>query len=447
MKKIAILVLAAFLLTLLPAAALAKPDPDKVQGNQGNHKQKSSQSQIKKSEPRNYSSGKDRFWVIFDDINDSWANVYIMKAARKGLVEGYMGKYQPNKPVTNLELIIMLVRALDKDGQLDLDDADVGKYDLKKIPAWGQPYVAAAVDFGLILPQELKTFNPNQGCKRGQVALYVARILDEDANDRDDDEDIDFDSVSEDVEEIIAILEGLGDLEDDYAEIEDGIDAIIDDLEAFLDQLDEADEADLPDLIADFKVISRSLGDIIADAEDADLDEDILGELSDAAKQASTVRRALTAFRDIDKDDSFTDDYLIPYEFKFSVKKVKRFRIMVGDNNGCFSPMRVVKRDEIATLLSRLTDQILGEFDISSVKGTLDVADEDEITITDEDGDELTFNISEDTRITYRKQAVDIEDLADYEGYEVVVVYNGDDDASTIKIVGRAAVDDDDDED
>lgn len=432
MKKIAILVLAAFLLTLLPAAVLAKPDKAG-----GKWAQKPGVT-VKTEDQR------DSQEVTFDDIDDSWANGFIKKAAKKGLVEGFMGKYQPNKPVTNLELITMLVRALDKDGQLDLDEADISKYDLKKIPAWGQEYVAAAVEFGIILPEELSSFNPNQGCKRGQVALYVARILGDDT--ADNDETVDFDSISEDVDDIITALEGLDDLGEDNDEIQDNIDSLIEDLKDFQSQLDDAEKADLPDLIADFKALQESLDDIIADAEDAEIDEDILDELSDAAQQASAVKKSLKAYNDIDEDDSFIDENQVPDEFKGPVKKVKRFRIMVGDDDGCFSPMRVVKRDEIATLLSRLTDLIFGEFDITSAKGTLDAVDDDSITIIDADEEELTFNITEDTRITYKKQSVDIEDLADYEGYVVVVVYDVDDDASTVKIVSSSAADDDEED-
>ncbi|HCF49096.1 MAG TPA: hypothetical protein DER60_02360, partial [Syntrophomonas sp.] len=446
MKKIAILVLAAFLLTLLPAAALAKPDPDKAKGNKWVQQQlpgKYDKGQSKDSRDRYY---KD---VDFDDIHDCWANGYIKKAARKGLVEGYQGKYQPNQPVTNLELIVMLVRALDKDGQIDLDKVDTSSagMDLKKIPSWGQVYVAAAVDYGIILPEELKNFNPNQGCKRYQVALYIARILNQD----DNDVDIDFDELAADVDDIIDIMEQLGDLGEDNDEIQDSIDSLIADLEDFNDELADADEDDLSALISDVKALANSLDEIIADAEDEDVDEDILDELGDAAQKISALKKALKAYQDRDLNDSFLDDNQFPYDCKSSIKKVKRYRIMIGDNDGKFSPMRVVKRDEIATLLTRLTDLILGEFDIASAKGTLEaVEDEDDgyvITVLNEDGEEDDYNVTGDTRILYNKKSVSLKDLEDYLGYEIVVVYDVDNDASTIKIISSSAADDDDDDD
>lgn len=432
MKKIAILVLVAFLVSLLPAATLAKPDPDKVKGNKVVQQQ--SQGKNAKEQPK---VKRDRYYqeVAFDDIYDCWANQYIKKAARKGLVVGYMGKYQPNKPVTNLELIVMLVRALEKDGQIDLDKVSTSSAALKKIPSWGQVYVAAALDYGIIKPEELKHFNPNQGCKRYEVALYVARILDKDA----ENEDIDFDELSDDVEDVIDILKGLDDLGDDNDEIQDSIDSLIEDLKDFNDRLSDADESDLTALIADMKEIAELLDEIIADAEDADVDEDILDELGDAAQEVSSLKKALRTYKDRDRNDSFLDEYECPYEYVIYVKKVKRFHIMVGDIDGRFSPMRVVKRDEIATLLSRLTDQIFGEFDITSTKGTLDaIEDADDgyvITVLNKDGDEQFFNVSDETRILYNNKSVRAEDLNDYLGYEVVVVYDVDDDASTIKIV------------
>jgi hypothetical protein len=431
LKKIAILVLLAFLVSLLPAAALAKPDPDKAKGNKWVQQQpgKNAKEQSKVKRDRSYNA------VAFDDIYDSWANHYINKAARKGLVVGYMGKYQPNKPVTNLELIVMLVRALEKDGQIDLDEVSTGSKDLRKIPSWGQVYVAAALDYGIIKPGELKDFNPNQGCKRYQVALYVARILDQDA----DNEDIDFDELSDDVEDIIDILEGLDDLEDGNDEIQDSIDSLIEDLQDFNDRLSDADESDLADLIAEVKEMAALLDEIIADAEEEDIDEDILDELGDAAQKVSSLRKALRAYKDRDRDDSFVDEDQCPYEYLMHIKKVKRFRIMVGDLDGRFSPMRVVKRDEIATLLSRLTDQIFGEFDITSTRGTLDAIESTEdgyvITVLDKDGEEYFFNVSDDTRILYNKKTLSADDLEDYLGYEIVVVYDVDDDASTIKII------------
>lgn len=444
MKKIAILVLAAFMLTLLPAAALAAPKPDKVQGNKWLQQQSPNAATIQnKAESKKNVKLRD-----FDDVDQSWARADIIKAARKGLVQGDAGKYQPNKPVTNLELIVMLVRALDKDGQLDLDKADSSKYsaELKKIPAWGQVYVAAAIEKGIILPEELKNFNPNQGCKRYQVALYISRLLDEDQNDKDD-EVIDFDSISADVEDIIAILEDLGDLGEDNEGIQSDIDDLIADLNQFADDLLDADEDDLADLIRDSRTLANALSDIIADARDNDLDEDILDEMGEAAHQISAVRKALRAYRDNDKTrPSFNDEAQCPQDCQAAVRNVHRYRIMIGDADGKFSPMRVVKRDEIAVMLSRLTDQFFGDFDIRSARGVLNkvktTTDGYIISVLDKDDASTDYNVTDDTRIIYKKAAVDADDLRDYLDYEVVLVYDSDNDISTIKIIPRISDDD-----
>lgn len=444
MKKIAVLVLAAFLLTLLPAAALAAPKHDKVHGNKWLQQQVPNAVSIqKKAENKKNVELSD-----FDDVDQSWAKADIMKAARKGLVEGNAGKYQPNKPVTDLELIVMLVRALDKDGQLELDKADSSKYaaELKKIPAWGQAYVAAAVEKGIILPAELKNFNPNQGCKRYQVALYISRILDEDQDDNED-EIIDFDSISADVEDIIAILEDLGDLGDDNEGIQSDIDDLIAALNEFADDLLDADEDDLADLISDSRTLSNTLSEIIADARDNDLDEDILDEMGEAAHQLSAVRKVLRAYRDNGRtSQSFQDETQCPEDCQAALKKVHRFRIMIGENDGMFSPMRVVKRDEIAVMLGRLTDQFFGDFDIKSARGVLDAVktttDGCIISVLDKDKESIDYNVTGDTRIIYKKAPVDAEDLKDYLGYEVVLVYDSDNDLSTIKIISKLSDDD-----
>lgn len=446
MKKIAILVLAAFLLTLMPMTALAKPDNDnKMNGNKWF--QNSAQDDDKVTEDDNEDEDQNG-QPHFRDINNSWARGYINQAYRKGLVEGYGDfTFQPNKPVTCLEVIKILVATLDKNGDLELDDAGVDQYSdqLKKIPDWGKAYVAAALEAGIILDSEIKTFNPNQGAKRYQVAQYIARILGE--NDEED-SIMDFDGLAEDLQ---AAIEDLGDIDIDVDEIADDIKALIDDAKVLKEDLDAADEEDLAALISDAKSLCEAIDEILAAAEDEDVAEASIDKLEDVAHKFSQIRKQLRAYQKSTglEDRQFADEDQIPGENKHAVKRVKNFGIMQGDDDGYFSGNRVVKRDEIAAMLSRLCEQYFGDFITETTRGVLNDVDQDgddySITIISEEEEDSTFQITDDTRIVHHKASVAAEDLEDYIGYNVVVVADDDQDASFVKITNRANDDDDDD--
>jgi len=124
------------------------------------------------------------------DIDDDWAAEDIEEASIKGFLKGYEdGKFWPNKPVTCLETIVILVRAAGL--QDEVDDYDLSDEELmilKKIPDWGKAYVAVALNEGILSEDEMKTFNPNQGAKRYQVCIYMQNVLDEFNIDPDDEE-------------------------------------------------------------------------------------------------------------------------------------------------------------------------------------------------------------------------------------------------------------------
>jgi hypothetical protein len=162
-KKIAIMTLCLFLVTIFAGSVMAKND----KGNNSNGK-------------GNFGKGNSKY-CQFKDIDSDWAKGDIEKAVNRGFIKGYGdGTYQPNKPVTSLEVIVMLVNASELADEVE--DFKLSDYDkpelLKKIPDWGKAYAAVALDNGILNEWEMKTFNPNQGAKRWQICIYIARILD-----------------------------------------------------------------------------------------------------------------------------------------------------------------------------------------------------------------------------------------------------------------------------
>jgi tetratricopeptide (TPR) repeat protein len=357
--------------------------------------------------------------VKFVDINFDWAKDEINKAALKGYMKGYGdGKFQPNKPITCLEAIVALISTLEQEGEIDLDDvdSDINKGLLKKIPDWGKVYVAAAIDEGILLESEMKTFNPNQGIKRYQVAVYFARMAENGYGDYIDDligddkeADFDLESAIGDLEEAIAIIDDLIDTD----EAEDlNLDEFLNILEDFLEDLEDLDEESMDqklidEFIDEVEDLMDELDDINEDAKEEEYD-DIVTELKKAIKLLKKVESSLNEYsepRDQEKF-RFKDKDQIPLQARESIKLMQKLCVMFGDTDGKFSPMRVVKRNEIAAMLNRLDDNyfckkkdnydqvagILDDIDYDADKKifTLIIIDEkedfvDEIEFTDED--------------------------------------------------------------
>lgn len=118
----------------------------------------------------------------YNDMHGEWSREAVMEATILGFVDGWDGAFRPNQPLTHLEAIAMLVKTDlgDDPEDYDIKDSTTEYFDnekiLKKIPEWGKIYLEAAYQEGIILPEELKTFNPQQPIKRYEACIYLSRI-------------------------------------------------------------------------------------------------------------------------------------------------------------------------------------------------------------------------------------------------------------------------------
>lgn len=448
-KKISILVLCFFMMTIFVGGAVAKNDNSNKGNNGFNNGKVDNRGQQTK----------------FNDIDSDWAKDEIDKVAQKGYMKGYGdGKFQPNKPITCLEAIVALMSTLEQEGEITLDDVDVDSNSilLKKIPDWGQVYVAAALDEGILLESEMKNFNPNQGIKRYQVAVYFARMTEsgygeyiEDFIGNEEEWDFDLDSILNDTEEAIAIVDEIIDTEE--AE-ELNLDDFMSMLEELLNYLEDVDEEDIDqdiidEAIDDIDALINDLKYIIEDAEEEEFD-DIMEELDEVLALLKEIQSDLKDYTKAKNGYSFfnfNDEDQIPFAAKQSVKSMQKLQIMFGDTDGKFSPMRVVKRNELAAMLNRLDDNYFCQKDYELIIGILDdidydadekiftfiIVDEeenavDEIDFTDED--RLYFDgklVSFDEDIDEEKYAA-IEDIET--GGEIKVCINSQDELLWAKI-------------
>ncbi|WP_058301350.1 S-layer homology domain-containing protein [Gorillibacterium timonense] len=113
--------------------------------------------------------------VKFNDVAsvNAWAGKQISVAAAKGIVEGRgNSQFVPNGNVTRAEFAKMLVKAFGLENEAAKESfTDVKDND------WFKPYVAAAVEAGLVTGKSATTFDPNAKITRAEMATMAARAL------------------------------------------------------------------------------------------------------------------------------------------------------------------------------------------------------------------------------------------------------------------------------
>jgi hypothetical protein len=113
--------------------------------------------------------------VDFKDLAPvkNWAGDAIATVAAKGIVVGNgQGSFSPTGKVTRAEFATILVKAFGlentsaKESFSDVKDGD-----------WFQPYVAAAVEAGIVSGKSATTFDPNAPVTRAELAAMTANVL------------------------------------------------------------------------------------------------------------------------------------------------------------------------------------------------------------------------------------------------------------------------------
>lgn len=112
--------------------------------------------------------------VRLNDISSHWAETSIKRAVELGFVAGYTdGSFKPNQKVSRDEFVAMLVKALKLQGaEGSLDFADSGS-----IQNWAKPYIAQALESGLISGYADRTFRPKASISRAELATMIVRGL------------------------------------------------------------------------------------------------------------------------------------------------------------------------------------------------------------------------------------------------------------------------------
>ncbi len=142
------------------AITYAKPDKPKNQKNNVNFK---------------FSDSKDFLETM------GWAIKAIEKLGAKGILNGCDGNmFKPQNKVTNLEALAMVIKLTGRKEVSESNDKvhpELQQYRNQWKLMWGWGYLFVAIDEGILLPEEIKGFNPNAPVKRHEIAKYIVRAI------------------------------------------------------------------------------------------------------------------------------------------------------------------------------------------------------------------------------------------------------------------------------
>lgn len=116
---------------------------------------------------------------IFKDLNVKDPDyLYIESAVGKGIVNGVTpDRFNPDAPLTRVQAIAILVRALGMEGRAPSPGFRTHYRDDQKISEWAKDSVYVATELGLVSGDEFNRFNPQQPLTRAQAAALTDRFL------------------------------------------------------------------------------------------------------------------------------------------------------------------------------------------------------------------------------------------------------------------------------
>lgn len=199
MRLTALCLSAAITLSTITAPVLASDDVNKasiqVKGNITVSLDKPDKSKNPKLNPSKlnfkFSDSKDYIESM------AWAMKAIEKLGAKGIISGYADKsYKPQDKVKNIEALTLILKLTGNEEESKKNDrihSTLAQYEKQWGLKWGWGYLFVAIDKGILLPEEIKGFNPNQPIKRHELAKYLIRAIGKTKDALDNmDSDLDF---------------------------------------------------------------------------------------------------------------------------------------------------------------------------------------------------------------------------------------------------------------
>ncbi|WP_246079106.1 S8 family peptidase [Paenibacillus piri] len=108
----------------------------------------------------------------YTDIKGHWAADQIVLAAERNMIDGYaLQRFMPDRPITRAEAAAILTRGFKLSGQVEIRYTDLGS------SHWAYPYIAKAVQAGMMDGYPDQTFAPDRSLTRLEMTAIIARIM------------------------------------------------------------------------------------------------------------------------------------------------------------------------------------------------------------------------------------------------------------------------------
>ncbi|MBP0000907.1 MAG: S-layer homology domain-containing protein [Cyanobacteria bacterium SID2] len=118
--------------------------------------------------------------IAFSDLqSDYWGIEAVNESVRLGFLKGYPGEiFQPDRPVTRLEVLLSLNAGLELEAPENPDAVLAPYIDRDTVPQWAKAPIAAAIDAGLLTTDSDTTqLNLQQEATRADVTSMMYRAL------------------------------------------------------------------------------------------------------------------------------------------------------------------------------------------------------------------------------------------------------------------------------
>lgn len=131
-------------------------------------------------EPKNTTKKIAAKKAIFKDLNAKDKDyLYIESGVEKGVISGMgTGEFRPADPITRVQAVSILIRALGMEGRAPSPGYHTGFRDDTTIPRWAKDSVYVATQLDLVYGDQNNNFNPNKPITRAEGSALIVRFLD-----------------------------------------------------------------------------------------------------------------------------------------------------------------------------------------------------------------------------------------------------------------------------
>lgn len=124
-------------------------------------------------------SPKDEEAVPFDGLAGHWSADYVLALTEAGIIppSDYGSAFEPDKGITRMEMIVIMVRAISKESEAPQSQGQTKFTDDGEITAADSGYINVAAEYGIITGYPDGRVSPYQGASRAEGFCMLTRML------------------------------------------------------------------------------------------------------------------------------------------------------------------------------------------------------------------------------------------------------------------------------